>query len=85
MRKAMLRKPLPAFIDPVHWLLQRRIVKTHGAARDLILAGRLKAESHTVGITTVERQQPNGKVEETKVVARVPAAMRHTLRVAEAS
>lgn len=83
MRRAIERKPLPAFIDPVWWLVTRGHAKSSREARDLILAGRLKSESHTVGIATEPRLQ-NGEVRETKVVARVPVAMRSTLRVESA-
>lgn len=85
MRKAIARKSLPAFIDPVRWLMVRGHAKTAGAARDLILAGRLKSESHTVGVITVPRRQVDGEVRDQKVVARVPVAQRDTLRVEPAA
>lgn len=81
MRKAVTRKPLPAFIDLVPWLKERGYAQTNGAARDIILAGRVKSESHTVGIAEELRPQPDGSVKNEKVVARVPIAMRSTLRV----
>lgn len=81
MRKAIERQPLPRFIDPVQWLRDRRYAQTNGAARDIILAGRLKSESHTLGVGTEPRRQENGEVKNEKVVTRVPASYRSTLRV----
>lgn len=78
--KSLRRKPLPAFIDPVQWLLDRRLVKTKREARVLILDGRLKSESHAVGIGDGMVADGLG-YKPGKVVALVPAERRGSLRV----
>lgn len=84
MRKAMTRRPLLSRIDLVDWLRVRGHAQTGGAARDMILDGRVMSESHVVGIATEPRLQPDGTVRDTKVVSRVPASLRGSLRVVEA-
>lgn len=79
--KAFRRTPLTAMIDPVQWLMDRRLAPTKKAARELVLAGRLKSESHTVGIG--DGFVPEGDiVKEGKIVVPIAAAYRPTLRVA---
>lgn len=85
MRKAMTRKPLPAYVDLVKWLRSRGHAQTGGAARDLILAGRLMSDSHKVGITTEPRLNAVGKVEDVEVVDRyLPVERAKNLRVVPA-
>jgi hypothetical protein len=48
LRKALRNTP-PAFIDLEDWLIDRKYVQTKGAARKLLLDGKVKVESHTVG------------------------------------
>lgn len=50
LRKAVGRTPLPAYIDLIDWLKTRGHADTSGQARKLILAERVKSESHTLGI-----------------------------------
>lgn len=81
LRKAM-RKQLPEFMDVVWWVRSHGHADTGGKARDLILAGRLKSESHTVGIKTEKRLDATGKVVDEKVVDRyVPLERCRALRV----
>lgn len=81
LRKS-LRVSLPAYIDLIDWLKTRRYVQTTGEAERLILAGRVKSESHTLGIAKVKRLTPDYKIEEVEVVNRfIPAEFRATLRV----
>lgn len=49
LRKALRRTP-PAYIDLVDWLQMHGHADTAGQARDIILAGRVKRDSHTLGV-----------------------------------
>lgn len=49
--KALRRKPLPAYFDLVEFLVSRSHAKSKRAARDLILAKKVRADSHTLGVT----------------------------------
>lgn len=48
--KVFRRTPLPAYIDLVQWLVDHGHARTKREARDLILAKRVKAESHVLGV-----------------------------------
>lgn len=83
-RKALSRRTPKRRFDAVKWLLDRRYVQTKGAARDLILAGRLKSESHTVGIAKELRLGPDGEPRQETVVDRfLPIEYRKNLRVTQ--
>lgn len=77
LRKALRRK-LPRWIDPVDWLRTRGYAGTAGEARRMILDGRLKSESHTVGLETGVDPITGYPV---KLVALVKADLRDSLRV----
>lgn len=84
MRKLrkLTRRKLPRYFDIVDWLKMRRYAQTTGEAERLILAGRLRSGSHTVGIVEVDVKQPDGKTEKQKVVQRVqPVVFRDELIV----
>lgn len=49
VRKAM-RSSLPTYVDLVHWLQLHGYADTAGGARKIILAGRVRSESHKLGI-----------------------------------
>jgi hypothetical protein len=84
LRKAIARTPLPAYIDLVQYLKDRRYAQTTGQANRLILAGRVKSESHRLGVRTVKVFE-GGKVIDKDVVDRyVPASFRPTIRVVKA-
>lgn len=48
LRKALRRTP-PTFIDLPDYLVLRRMAKSRRHARELMLAGKVKRESHVVG------------------------------------
>lgn len=54
IRKAVERRPLPLRIDLVDWLQTHGHAQTAGAARQLLIDGRVKAESHVVGRSQIE-------------------------------
>lgn len=72
MRKA-LRSSLPARFDLVQWLKDRRYADTTGQAEKIILAGRVKSESHTLGIGHTKRLKPLTKLE------KITSTSSHTL------
>lgn len=92
MRK-VLRSELPAFIDLVQYLIDRKHADTVGGAEKIILAGRVRSESHKLGITHGRKLKPNAAIlvmlgreeeawEESDVVDRyVPARVRGTIQV----
>lgn len=76
LRKAF-RRQLPRYIDIIYWLKTRGYANTSGEAKQLILDGRLRSESHTIGIV----QDPT-TIDERDVVERLqPAFIKDTLRV----
>lgn len=91
--KLLRRTSPPAYIDLVQWLKDRRYAQTTGEAERIILAGRVKSESHTLGIYKVEKPKLSklqvrlGQVEalETETVDAVdryvPARLRGTITV----
>lgn len=50
--RALRRDVLPAYFDVVQWLIDNRHAKTKREAREIVLAGRVKADSHAVGFDT---------------------------------
>lgn len=83
LRKEFNRTPLPAFIDLINWVKDHSDATTNQQAIKLILAGKVKSESHTIGIAEETRLDVTGtKTEKVKVVTpRVPATLRDTLQV----
>ena len=53
--KALRRSSLPAYFDLWTWLIQHGHAKTRKEAREVILAKRVKANSHTLGVTQVPK------------------------------
>lgn len=49
LRRALRGPGLPAYIDLVDWLKTRGHAQTTGAAKRLMLDGKVKVDSHTVG------------------------------------
>lgn len=81
MRKA-LRKSPTRFLDLRHYLKLHRYARTTGEADALILAGKVKSESHTLGIGKFERLNVKNEVEEFDVVQPwVPAKLRGSITV----
>lgn len=94
LRKALRNTP-ETYIDLIDWLKQHRYAQTSGEAEKIILAGRVRSESHKLGIAkgralkdsarvklAMGRQLAEDDFEERDVVQRlVPAALRPTLTV----
>jgi hypothetical protein len=85
MRRA-LRKTPPAYFDLVQWLRDRGYGNTNKACRDLILAGRVTADSHTLGKgKKVVFSHDEGKfIEVDAVYPHVPILLKPRVIVAEA-
>jgi hypothetical protein len=90
LEKALTRRPLAAYLDLFKWLREhgpegsyKSYADTNGQARSIVLAGRVKSESHTVGLERdVPVQYPSGEVRTEDVVHRcVPIALKENLRV----
>lgn len=93
--RKMLRATPATQIDLVQWLRDRRYARTTGEAERIILAGRVKSESHALGIKKGKRLTESGRlklalgrevtdedIEERDVVDRlVPARLRSTITV----
>jgi hypothetical protein len=74
--------PLTSYIDLIDWLKTRGYAQTTGEARRIILARRVRSESHPLGVRKVSQLSAQGKVEDVEVVdPYVPAELRPTLRV----
>jgi len=67
LRKSMRVSP-PAFLDLVAWLRDHRYAQTAGAARKLILDGKVRHGSHTIGIRYEEALDAKGEVEQVPYV-----------------
>jgi hypothetical protein len=93
--RKVLRAELPAYIDLVEYLKTRGHAQTTGEAEKIILAGRVRSESHKLGITQQEQPKRHARIkarvgllltaddyETTDVVQRrVPAKLRDTIQV----
>jgi hypothetical protein len=79
--RKLLRRELPAFIDPVEFIVSRGHARTKREARLLILGGKLRSESHKVGYGEYTIRGKDGKPEAVPVVIAVPAHLRDTLTV----
>lgn len=93
LEKALTRRPLPAYLDLFKWLREhgpegsyKRYADTNGQARSIVAAGRVKSESHTVGLLRDQAVlHPDGKVRTEDIVQRtVPIALKENLRVESA-
>lgn len=72
---------LPVYIDLIDWLKTRGHAQTTGEAKKIILARRVKSESHALGIKR-EPMLVKNKVELVDTVdPYVPATLRETLHV----
>jgi hypothetical protein len=88
MRKAIERAPLDRSIDLIDYLKDRKIARTTGEAKRLILAKRVVSESHPLGIARVPVAVPNPdkkgeiKVEMQDVVSPVvPAEVKDSIQI----
>lgn len=87
--KALRRRPLPARFDLVQWLIDHDHATTRRQAREIILAKRVRANSHILGVETRQVATPgllgSVKVEEKETVAPfVDTALRPDLVVLSA-
>lgn len=82
LHRAIRKGRIPAYIDLVQWLRDRRYADTAGGARAIILAGRVKSESHVLGKGYVLNRSGQ-KVE--VLDPRVPARLRDSITVSEAA
>lgn len=81
LRKAINRHPLPAYIDLIQWLKLRGIAQSTGHAEKIILAGRVRSDSHRLGVITVKVFEGGKVIDKEIVQSRVPAKLRQTLHV----
>lgn len=93
--RKMLRRDIPAFIDLIEWLKVRGYAQTTGQAERLILDGKVKSESHKLGIARGQKLKSSARIkaalgrrireedfDEVDVVQRyVPAKVRGTIQV----
>ena len=49
LRKQLVRQSLPAYINLIEWLKDRRYAQTSGAAKKMLLEGKVRVDSHPVG------------------------------------
>lgn len=87
--KALRRTP-PAYFDLVAYLLDRRLAPSKRVAKEMILAGRVKADSHPLGILKGQEVATPGilgsvKMEVKDVVnPRIPIDLKSRISVAAA-
>lgn len=84
--KAFKRKQLPAYFDLVEFLVRKGHAASPREARALILAGRVKSDSHVIGKGKQLVLGPLGTIEEVEVVdPHVPVAARNGVTVVPAA
>lgn len=81
--KAVRRRPLEASLDLIQWLKDRRYAQTTGEAKKIILAKRVTADSHTLGVQTRPVLQADGVTikDEDFVSPYVPSKLRTRIAV----
>lgn len=71
--KSLRRRQLPAYFDLVQWMLDHDHARTRREARDIILAKRVRANSHILGVEKMQVERPSVpgvvRTEEKDVVA----------------
>lgn len=82
--KQLRRKPLPAYFDLVQWLIDHGHAGTRRAARELILAKRVKSDSHPLGVVKALVEKDGIAVAQDIVDPRVPVARRSNIIVSNA-
>lgn len=82
LRKALRRTP-PAFIDLVAWLKLHGYADTTGKAHKIILDGRVRSESHKLGIGRGVAVKKGKLVEVDEVHPMVSADIRGTIVVVD--
>lgn len=84
VRRALRRTP-DRYFDLIQWLLDHRHASTRKQAKDLILARRVKADSHALGVAKRPVQTPNGIEEIDVILPHVPIALKERVLVEAAS
>lgn len=80
--KALRRKPLARYFDIVQWLVDHDHASTRKQARELLLADKVRSDSHPLGTRVGPVANPDGTVTTRKFVdARVPIAARDRIIV----
>jgi hypothetical protein len=83
--KALRRSTLPAYINLIEWLKDRRYASTTGEAQKILLAGRVQADSHKLGVKRMPVLQADQTIREQDVVQPiVPAELRSRIIVTKA-
>lgn len=77
--RKLFRKELPAFLDLTAWLQDRGYAQTGGGARKLMIDGKIRVDSHTIG--NGRALNPLTKKEETVADPIVPADFRDRIQV----
>ncbi len=76
--KQITRKSPPAYFDLVQWMLDHDHAHTRREARDIILAKRVRANSHILGVEKMQVERPSVpgtvRLEEQDVVAPLVSA-----------
>jgi ribosome-associated protein YbcJ (S4-like RNA binding protein) len=54
MRRAITKGRVPAYIDLIHWLKLRGIAQTTGQAVQMLKDGRVRSESHKLGVRIIK-------------------------------
>jgi hypothetical protein len=81
IRRALRRTP-DAYFDLVQWLRDRGYANTNKQARALILAKRVKSDSHALGVAPAPVRMPDGKIEMVDTVfPHVPVEFRANVSV----
>lgn len=75
MRRALRRTP-DAYFDLIQWLLDRDHASTRKQAKQLILDGKVKADSHVLGRGTVPMMVDNKPQMVAVVLEHVPVALK---------
>jgi hypothetical protein len=79
--KQLRRTPLPAYFDLVQWMLDHGHARTRRAAREMILARRVKSDSHPLGVVKALVEKDGIVVAQDIVDPRVPIARRANIIV----
>lgn len=80
--KALRRGRVPAFFDLTKWLIAKGYARSRKEARELILARKVKSDSHVVGVEKVRFKDEFGAIkEEDMVFEHLPVALRKGLTV----
>lgn len=82
--KELRRRPLPAYFDLVQWLIDHGHARTRRTARKMILAKRVKSDSHPLGVVKVLVEKDGIAVAQDIVDPRVPVARRANIIVSDA-